>query len=66
MTVLTYLVESDEHGGGECEGEEVGQRIPVPELQEHQYSHSTTMEPNMMEKIRRGREREIEIEIEIE
>jgi hypothetical protein len=42
--VRTYLVETDEHGGGEGEGEEVGQRVPVPELQEHQYSHCTTKE----------------------
>ena len=36
---LEVGVEADETGRGEGEGEEVGQRVPVPELAEHQQAH---------------------------
>ena len=41
-TSFTNLVQPDEHGGREGEGEEVGQGVPVPELHEHQDANSST------------------------
>ena len=55
LCIRAYLIKSDEHGGGEGEGEEVSQRVPIPELEEHKDPYCTSERAKRSEGRKEGK-----------